>query len=363
MSWIYRHRKMLVIAAILFGILLLVSAVIFHLMRQAEQQQEHQEVIAHYERQIEQLTATKEESLQTVWTVARTIPDGEQIEPEDVTAMTLPTALVSPEMIAKEEEAVGKHAKVELRPGMPLLASVLYEGNPIAKDVRTQEFQIIQLPSHLGKAQYIDVRINFPTGEDFVVLAKKQVLDREGTVIWLEMNETDLLLTSSAIIDAYLQGARLYAVPYIEPGLQEAATATYPANPMVLDLLEQNPNLVEQVSTELARQQRERLESNLNEMSEADKMRVMYGNVTVQQQLMNERAATQQSNAAQQMPQPLSFPEQDDQESVQGEDEQPPSSLPVVVEEESPEATLPDPPPASEPESETAPDYSEIFNQ
>lgn len=132
---------------------------------------------------------------------------------------------------------------------------------------------------------------------------------------------------------------------------------------MVLDLLEQNPNLVEQVSTELARQQRERLESNLNEMSEADKMRVMYGNVTVQQQLMNERAATQQSNAAQQMPQPLSFPEQDDQESVQGEDEQPPSSLPVVVEEESPEATLPDPPPASEPESETAPDYSEIFNQ
>ncbi|UQZ85336.1 flagellar basal body P-ring biosynthesis protein FlgA [Paenibacillus konkukensis] len=297
MSWTYRHRKTLIIAAIAVSICLLVAVAIFSLIKQSEQEQKQQQMKEQYERQIEELKTIEEQSRRSVWTVARTIPAGGTVTAEDLKSVPMPASLVPSGMITEREAAIGKSAKIELQPGTPLMPSMLYESTPIPKDVRVQEFHVIQLPSNLQKGQYIDVRINFPTGEDFVLLAKKKARELSGTVIWLEMNEKDILQTSSAIIDAYLQGARLYALPYIEPGLQEAAVVNYPANPKVLDLMEHDPNLLEKATTELARKLRKTLDDNLKAMSESDKLRVTSGSVTVQQQLQNERIVTQQGNA------------------------------------------------------------------
>ncbi|MNE61261.1 hypothetical protein D3C80_1564630 [compost metagenome] len=201
------------------------------------------------------------------------------------------------------------------------------------------------------------------------MLSKKQVLQREGTVLWLELTESDRMLFSGATIDAYLQGARLYALTYVEAGLQAAAIVNYPASSVVLDLLEQNPNLVEKATTELARRLRKTLESNLSEMSEADKLRVTSGNIAVQQQLMNERAATLQSNLAQQstLPQPeLAEPAAQKQISVEPGIEQAPTTS--VTKEPTSEPTPPSPqvtPSASlelQPSSDTD-KLQEIFNQ
>lgn len=299
MSWTYRYRKALVIAVMAVAVGLLVAAAIFALIRQTEQVQKQEQMKEQYEKQIQQLKMSAELSQRSVWTVARTIPAGGTVTADDLVAVQMPENLVPSGMMTSRETIIGKSAKIELQPGMPLMPSLLYEGTPIPKDWRVQEFHVIQLPSNLLKGQFIDVRINFPTGEDFVLLAKKKVRDLSGTVIWLEMNELDILQTSSAIIDAYLQSARLYALPYIEPGLQEAATVNYPANSKVLDLMAHDPNLLEKATTELARKLRITLDGNLKAMSESDKLRVTSGNVTVQQQLQNERIVTQQGNALQ----------------------------------------------------------------
>lgn len=324
MSWTYRHRKTLIIAAIAISVGLLVAAVIYSLIRQSEQQQNHQQMKEHYERQIEELKTIEEQSRRSVWTVARTIPAGGIVTAEDLQSVPMPASLVPTGMITEREAVIGKSAIIELQPGTPLMPSMLYESAPIPKDLRVQEFHVIQLPSNLQKGQYIDVRINFPTGEDFVLLAKKKARELSGTVIWLEMNELDILQTSSAIIDAYLQGARLYALPYIEPGLQEAAVVNYPANPKVLDLMEHDPNLLEKATTELSRKLRATLDDNLKAMSESDKLRVTSGSVTVQQQLQNERIVTQQGNAVQEttpVPQPT--------DSTATVDREPPAAQPL----------------------------------
>ena len=299
MSWTYRHRKALVIVVMAVGVGLLVTAAIFALIRQAEQAQKQEQMKEQYEKQIQQLNMSAELSQRDVWTVARTIPADGAVTADDLVAVPMPESLVPPGVMTSREAIIGKSAKIELQPGTPLMPSLLYEGAPILKDSRVQEFHVIQLPSNLLKGQSIDVRINFPTGEDFVLLAKKKVRDVSGTAIWLEMNEMDILQASSAIIDAYLQGARLYALPYIEPGLQEAALVNYPANPKVLDLMAHDPNLLEKATTELARKLRTTLDDNLKAMSESDKLRVTSGNVTVQQQLQNERIVAQQGNALQ----------------------------------------------------------------
>ncbi|MEK0314538.1 SAF domain-containing protein [Cohnella sp. 56] len=297
MSWTSRNRKALVIGAIAVSMALLIAAAVYMLVQHVEQKQQQQHLQEYYEQQLETLKQEQERKSREAWVASRTVAAGAVLTADDLKAVPMPAELLPSGILTNRKEIIGKHAKVALEPGTPLLASFLYEGQPVPKDVRLKEFQVIQLPSNLKAEQFIDVRIGFPTGEDFVLLSKKKVRQLSGNVVWLEMNEKDILQASSAIIDAYLQGARLYALPYVEPGLQEAAVVNYPANPKVLDLMKIDPNLLETAETELARNLRQTLDTNLKAVSESDKLRASSGNVTVQQQLQNERATTRQGNA------------------------------------------------------------------
>jgi hypothetical protein len=364
MSWSYHRRKLFIIASIILGVLLLIAAVVFTVRSQSEQQQQKQVMISQYEQQIQQLKTAEQQAQGEAWTLTRTLPAGSLITADDLKSVTMPTVMLQTNVITDKNAIIGRYTKVELQTDAPIYPAMLYEGKPIATDVRIQELQIIQLPTLLKKEQYVDVRIQFPTGEDFVVLSKKQVLQREGTVLWLELTESDRMLFSSATIDAYLQGARLYALTYVEAGLQAAAIVNYPASSVVLDLLEQNPNLVEKATTELARRLRKTLESNLSDMSEADKLQVTSGNIVVQQQLMNERAATLQSNLAQQstLAQPeLAEPAAQEPISVEPVLEQAPTTS---TSEPAPQSSQVTPPASSEPQPSSDTDkLQEIFNQ
>ncbi len=289
----YRYRKWIVIIAIGISFLLLVAALIFYMQQQAAQKQELQKQV---EEQTRVVQTMEQVAKKRVLVLTHAITSGTVLKDADVTVAEVPASQAALGSLSEKSAAVGKTVKIDLPERMALTASMLADGQPLASDVREQEFNVIQLPTNLKKGQYVDVRIGFPTGEDFIVLSKKQVRDRFGTVVWYDMNESEILLVSSAVIDAYLQGARLYALPYIEPGMQQAAVVNYPANAKVLDLMERDPNLLEKAKTELARQLRATLNKNLEGMSESDKQRVISGNTTVQQQLQNQRVMTEQNN-------------------------------------------------------------------
>lgn len=146
MSWTYRHRKALIIAAIAVSVCLLAAAAIYSLIKQSEQEQKQQQMKEHYERQIEELKTIEEQSRRSVWTVAHAVPAGGIVKAEDLKSVPLPANLVPQGMITDQNAVIGKSAKIELEPGTPLMPSMLYEGAPIPKDLRVQEFQVIQLP-------------------------------------------------------------------------------------------------------------------------------------------------------------------------------------------------------------------------
>lgn len=77
------------------------------------------------------------------------------------------------------------------------------------------------------------------------MLSKKKVKDLANGTIWYEMNEKEILTMSSAIVDAYINDASIYALSYVDPYVQDGAYVTYPANEKVLDLIESDPNIVE----------------------------------------------------------------------------------------------------------------------
>ena len=168
-----------------------------------------------------------------------------------------------------EEELLGKRLKVSLTKGAALSADVLYEGAPVADDERRVELREVELPKTLREDEYVDVRIVFPNGEDYLVVGHKRVYriirDDEGEVLALQLRllEEELLRYQAACVDTKTyRDTRLYAVQYTGE-YQVAAQAYYPVNREVFRLLQWDPNIVELFVVEKEQERRSLLETAL----------------------------------------------------------------------------------------------------
>ena len=119
--------------------------------------------------------------------------------------------------------------------------------NQTTADQRLQEYNMIILPTLLTNGDYIDVRLQLPEGEDYIVVSKKQVVYTDATTVWLKMTEDEILTLGNAIVEAYtITGSKLYATTYTEAGRQNAATVTYPVSQATLTLINNDPNVLKE---------------------------------------------------------------------------------------------------------------------
>ena len=131
---------------------------------------------------------------------------------------------------------------------LTLKSEAATDSNNMNSTYRIVEYSMIMLPTELQKGDTIDIRISYPNGQDFVVAAKKVVEKTDSTSIWLKLKEDELLKMNSAIMESYsVEGAKLYAVNYTQPGIQAAANANYPVSDKVYQLLTYDPNIVEAI--------------------------------------------------------------------------------------------------------------------
>lgn len=164
-------------------------------------------------------------------------------------------------------------AKVTMKKNTLITTELLSKSdNLVQDDVRRQEYNMVVLPMDLQTGDYIDIRIMLPSGQDYIVVAKKEIeipdiggVDSEDT-IWMNLSEDEILHMSCAIIDAYqIKGAKIYATKYTEAGMQEAATPTYPINGSTSTLLQSDPNILEKAMNELKARYNNTNASNLRE--------------------------------------------------------------------------------------------------
>lgn len=90
---------------------------------------------------------------------------------------------------------------------------------------RLQEFNMLLLPSDLNQGDYVDIRITFPSGENYVVVAGKEVKKLGTTVdsntIFLQLDEEEIVRTTAAILESYMSdGIKIYVTKYVEPSAQ-----------------------------------------------------------------------------------------------------------------------------------------------
>lgn len=170
------------------------------------------------------------------------------------------------------EEDIGKALMVDIEPNIPIMKAMVSE-EIIQKDLREEELNMFLLPSNLAKYQYIDVRIGFPNGEDYIVLSKKKIRDLQlsNNTIWLWVDEKEILTLSSAIVDAYLnKGSKLYTVTYVAPAIQEKAILNYPVNSDVLKVIMDNPNILDEAKKSLSDEARKLLNERLSKISDTE---------------------------------------------------------------------------------------------
>ena len=151
-------------------------------------------------------------------------------------------------------------AKIDIYANTVITPDMVSEGQLVKSDVRTQEYNVITPLTQLETGDYIDVRLRTPDGRDLIVVSKKEVTIPEiegipsATTMWMNLSEEETLMMSSAIVESYMiEGAKLYAARYVEPGMQDGATETYVPNDETRSLIERDPNIVEEAKNELLR--------------------------------------------------------------------------------------------------------------
>lgn len=146
---------------------------------------------------------------------------------------------------------LGYKAKVDLPAGTIVCDTMLYV-DELQDTERIEEFNMLQLPVDLSAGDYVDVRFQVSSGQDFIVVSHKQVINATEQTIWLQLTEEEIIFMSNAIVESYISPAStLYVAKYVEPGMQKAASVTYVPTHQVAYLIQQNPNIVKEARDEL----------------------------------------------------------------------------------------------------------------
>ncbi len=193
---------------------------------------------------------------------------GESINREDIEMLTLYSK--NAEMAGIQTGNVeGMKAMRDMSSGEIVTESMVYKDEGLASDERYQRFDGISIFADIVPGDFVDVRIRFANGEDYIVINHKKVeniTEEKGLI--LRVCEEEILRMSSAQVDAaQYEGTQVYAVKYIQ-NYQEPAVSNYLLNSYVISLAQWDPNIIDRVFTEDEIKLRSKLEQNLKEFME-----------------------------------------------------------------------------------------------
>jgi hypothetical protein len=136
------------------------------------------------------------------------------IETVNVNNSTVPTGVVSAASV------VGLTAKYNIAAKVPVTGDMVSD-EVVAADVRDVEINTVLMPSDLVEGDTVDIRIMFPNGTDYIVLAQKNIDKIYDTTFWMKLSEDEIQLLNSAVVDSYLNsGSKLYALKYADSDAQ-----------------------------------------------------------------------------------------------------------------------------------------------
>jgi len=194
-----------------------------------------------------------------VYVLSQDVKSGDKVDSANLKTITVDNAAVPSNAITPGSLTEYTVAKIDLKKGTTITAGIITPSSEEkTADLRMQEYNMIKLSTQLATNDYIDIRLRMPSGLDYIVVSKKSVEipviggEESSNTIWVKLSEAETLAMSNAIVEAYtMNGAILYTTTYTEPGMQDAATPTYVPSANVQNLMNQNPNILQEAKNAL----------------------------------------------------------------------------------------------------------------
>ncbi|MDM8535096.1 hypothetical protein QUF55_10405 [Clostridiaceae bacterium HSG29] len=220
-----------------------------------------------YVKQIDDLKTEKYLSKRTIYIALKDIKKGEFINETDVNLVNTFSKFESDIFI--NESDLNSRALIDISEGLPVLKNMICKED-LTDDERLKELSSVLLQSDLEKNEFVDFRIRYSNGLEYIVLSKKEIkkIDLKNNTVWLSLNEKENLLLSSALVDkAIYQGTSFYIDRYIESNIQKKSQVNYLPNKEVMNLMAVN-KYVERKFEEKEITKREEIEKKLRGINE-----------------------------------------------------------------------------------------------
>ena len=246
-------KDLRVILAIVLVITLIGAGLGFYFVTKS-----HKAAIAEKDGQIQNLNAqiSNVEITVPVAILATDVVKGKMVEEADITYVEIPesaAALCVRDFSEIHPTVQGEtiYYKSDLSAGTFLTADCFYS-EVLTSDLRYYDIVTHQNPIGLEADSYVDVRIQLPMGDDYVGLAHKRVIQLNSGVLKLILNEEEIHIYNSMLVDSIIYpGTQIYAVEYVEGGIQDAAISYYPISSTIYSVAEGDPNLLSAIQQDI----------------------------------------------------------------------------------------------------------------
>jgi hypothetical protein len=227
---------------------------------------------AKYDTQIESLSETITSNQRFVYRALVDIPAGTEINSSNTEYVTVFSDM--DEYVYMTDEDLGKIAVADIYAGQNICANMV--GDDLAFSLRECEYALLTLNNNLSANDFVDVRIMYPNGENYVVLSKKNIqsIDMESNAVMFWLTEDEIMDMSSAIVDTYLHsGTILYTTKYIQDSQEELERSYQPSGDCMIAIAN-DPNIIDEamdaVTERMSATLRSSLETRLDLYENAD---------------------------------------------------------------------------------------------
>lgn len=244
------NRKVKVILGIVGG-LAVISAITVAVLQVTKSKEAYELQLLTKDSEIASLSAQLQEigPIATTYQLAYDVKSGTIIEPSDLVEVDIPEKYTYDEDVRKTgyitniNDIVGQRYKTDLSEGTILTPALVYP-NDLTGDLRYLDIVFDELPIGIEVGDYVDVRFQFPLGQDFIAMTHKEIVAINDHVMKLVVSQADVYVYESIKTDkAYYPGTKLYGIQYIDGGIQRSVENYYPIRLETLTAMVQDPNL------------------------------------------------------------------------------------------------------------------------
>lgn len=138
----------------------------------------------------------------TCYTVQSATFPGQEITEDLIVEQSIPSSFKN-DSFATIEDLVGLYSKVAITPGTPITKDMVMS-EEVVDSMREVDISGNRWPIGLKEGDYVDLRITYPRGEDFIVLSHKRVMSITEQTLKVHMTEEEQHLYQAALVDYYL---------------------------------------------------------------------------------------------------------------------------------------------------------------